>query len=220
MHSRIAPPPTFTPQEMEALIQPLVLTPLAAPAWEQLAAYTRLVFRWNQKMSLTAVRDPHPFASLHLAECVRLGQSLPTGPQTLLDFGSGAGLPAIPIMVARPELRVTLAESQMKKSSFLREALRELELPQGSVFAGRVEDMPISQVFDIVALRAVDNMQSALTHAGRRIASGGHCAVLTSMKEVDIVLSALPFLNWLPADPIPQTAQRVILLGRRPNPTP
>ena len=87
----------------------------------------------------------------------------------MLDFGSGAGFPGIPIQIVRPELRVTLAESQKKKVHFLREVVRELGLTGASIHAGRVEEMPASAVFDLVTLRAVDKMGEAMQAAIPRI---------------------------------------------------
>ena len=86
-----------------------------------------------------------------------------------MDLGSGAGLPGIPIQIARAELRVTLAESQKKKAAFLREVVRELDLGGASVYAGRVENMPSATVFDMVTLRAVDKMGEAMQAALPRI---------------------------------------------------
>ena len=120
-------------------------------------------------MNLTAVRDPDVLVRLHLAECLRAAQRIPGGVETVLDFGSGAGIPGIPIQIACPELRVTLAESQKKKAAFLREVVRELGLGGASVHAGRVENMPLSTVFDMVTLRAVDKMGEAMQAAIPRI---------------------------------------------------
>ncbi len=96
---------------------------------------------------------------------------------TLLDLGSGAGFPGLPIQLARPSLRVTLAESQNKKASFLREVVRTLDLPT-EVWADRVERMPEGRLFDVVALRAVDNPAVALELARLRLAPGGVIAHL------------------------------------------
>jgi len=97
----------------------------------------------------------------------------------LLDFGSGAGFPGLPIQLLLPNLKVTLAESQNKKASFLREAVRTLDLST-EVWAARVETMQEERVFDIVTLRAVDNMQAALLAATPRVRPGGILAVLGS----------------------------------------
>lgn len=207
----------YTPQQIELLLQPALLAPLPEQAVRKLTRYLQLLFRWNQRMNLTAVRDPRVFAALHLGECVRLAQSLPGAIHKVMDFGSGAGLPGIPVLIARPEIDVTLAESQGKKAAFLREVLRELDLAGGSVYSGRVEAMRPESLFDCVALRAVDRMDRAVFEAEKRIVPGGLCAVLTSVKEAPGVVAAASGLRWLEPDPIPQSEQRVILMGRKPG---
>ena len=132
-----------------------------------------------------------------------------------MDFGSGAGLPGIPIQVARPELIVTLAESQNKKAAFLHEAIRELGLVQTNVYAGRVEDMPAGQQFDLVTLRAVDKMGLALRAAYLRIKIRGWMAVLTSQRETGTLQSSLPAMEWSEPEAIPGSEQRILMLGRK-----
>jgi 16S rRNA (guanine527-N7)-methyltransferase len=100
----------------------------------------------------------------------------------LLDFGSGGGFPGLPIQLLLPELRVTLAESQGKKASFLREAVRTLGLST-EVWAGRVEDMAAARVFDAVTLRAVDHMAAALVAARTRVAPGGLLVTLSAEQK-------------------------------------
>jgi 16S rRNA (guanine527-N7)-methyltransferase len=91
----------------------------------------------------------------------------------VLDLGSGAGFPGLPIQLLLPELRVTLAESQNKKASFLREAVRTLGLANAEVWAGRAEEMAAGRSYEVVTLRAVDNMPAALAAAEARLQPGG-----------------------------------------------
>ncbi len=205
----------------------MLVQPLPAAAYSLLARYQQLLNHWNQKMNLTAVRDPQVLVRLHLAECLRAAQRIPPEVETVLDFGSGAGLPGIPIRIARPELRITLAESQKKKAAFLREAVRELGLSGVSIYGGRVEEMPALSVFDLVTLRAVDKMGEAMQAALPRIrplqgSHGGQCMVLTSLAEVPAITASglrgednTASIDWLPPEPIPGTDQRVILFGLR-----
>jgi 16S rRNA (guanine527-N7)-methyltransferase len=95
---------------------------------------------------------------------------LPAEATTVLDLGSGAGFPGLPIQLLRPELRVTLAESQHKKASFLREAVRVLGL-ETEVWAGRAE--VLEEKFSVVTLRAVDNMEAAMAAARGLVEAGG-----------------------------------------------
>ena len=214
----------FGPSEIEAAVGPMLLETLSAAAYPLLARYLQLLHHWNQKMNLTAVRDPDVLARLHLAECLRAAQSIPPDVETVLDFGSGAGFPGIPIQIARPELRVTLAESQKKKAAFLRAAVRELGLSGASIYAGWVEEMAVSAVFDLVTLRAVDKMADAMQSALPRIRRPhGQCMVLTSLSEMPAIMAASGSperapkgsIHWLPPQPVPGTDQRIILLGSR-----
>lgn len=203
------------PSEIDALVHPALLHSLPTAAYEQLARYVQLVYRWNRKINLTAVA-PDEWVRLHIAECLRGAQKISDNVRTVLDFGSGAGLPGIAIQIARPKLQVTLAESQNKKAVFLREAVRELKLEATQVFGGRVEDIPSDIQFDLVALRAVDRMDQALKAAHPRIASDGGCMIFTSLAQVPAVQSMLPDIEWQSPDLIPGTEQRAILLGCRP----
>ncbi len=202
----------MTAAEIEQSVAPMLLEPLPEPCYERLRAYIDLLYRWNARMNLTAVRDPRILAGLHIGECLRAAQLIPAGVATVLDFGSGAGLPGIPIQIARPELAVTLAESQTKKASFLGEAVRALSLKNADVYCGRVEDMSADKSFDLIVMRAVDRMNRALAAARPRM--GRFCMVLTSNAERNAIEKALPAMRWV-AHPIPETEQRIVLLGEK-----
>lgn len=178
---------------------------------EQLARYTELLYRWNSRISLTAI-PVEEFIELHLAECLLAADKIPLDAMRVLDFGSGTGLPGIPIQIARPELRVTLAESQKKKAAFLREAVRELGL-NAKVHAGRVESMRLSEKFDLVALRAVDAMRDALSIARSRIEPGGRILIFTSEGQYNAILSKISEFEWQEPELIPNTKQRILLFG-------
>src|ERR1019366_3286555 len=161
---------TLTPQRIAQLLQDYYPGP-TEELLDQLSAYLDLILKWNARTNLTAIRSPEEIVRRHFGESLFVGTHL--GPcATLLDFGSGAGFPGIPIQLLRPDVQVTLAESQGKKAAFLREAVRSLGLPT-EVWAGRVESMPPERQFDTVTLRAVDNMdaavQSALLRARNRV---------------------------------------------------
>ena len=213
--SNLHPGHAMQADAIEALVRPMLLGPLPTLAYEQLALYVALVERWNRRMNLTAIRDPKTFVQLHIGESLRCAQLLPGGVTTAMDFGSGAGLPGIPIQIARPEWILTLAESQNKKAAFLREAIRELGLVQPNVHAGRVEDMPAGQQFDLVALRAVDNMRLALRAAYLRVKIRGWIAIFTSQRETGTLQSSLPAMEWREPEAIPGSEQRILMLGRK-----
>jgi 16S rRNA (guanine527-N7)-methyltransferase len=179
--------PTLSTDRIAKLLAPYLGGVAADPALcDQLSVYLDLLLRWNARTNLTAIREPEEIVQRHFGESLFAGQHLAahlSPAATLLDFGSGAGFPGLPIQLLLPELQVTLAESQGKKASFLREAVRTLGL-RTEVFAGRVETMPEARMFEAVALRAVDNMQAALAAARPRVAPGGWMATLTTRAEI------------------------------------
>src|SRR5580692_2949123 len=157
--------PTLTEYAIKDLLTPY-LQEVPATLLPQLPTYLDLLLKWNARTNLTAIRDPEEIIRRHFGESLFAAQHI--GPcATLLDFGSGAGFPGLPIALVRPEIAVTLAESQNKKATFLREVVRTLGLPT-EVWSGRVESMPATRQFHTVTLRAVDNMSAAIASAGPR----------------------------------------------------
>ena len=162
-------------------------------------------------MNLTAVRDPEQIMRRHFLESILCAQALPLGLRTLLDFGSGAGFPGLPIAICRRDLAVTLAESQTKKSAFLREALRSLGVA-GSVHSGRAETL--GRQFDCVTLRAVDKMEQAVRAASQLVCASGWLAVMTTKSEGEKVERAAGCgFVWSPDTDLPGSEQRVLMLG-------
>ena len=196
-------------QELAALGQP-PLTPVQAEAF---AVYLKLLMRWNAKMNLTAIRNPGLMIRRHFVESINCARLLPEGIKTLLDYGSGAGLPGVPCAICHPEVQVTLADSQVKKAAFLREAVRCLGL-RASVYHGRVEEMDSGVSFDAVTLRAVDRMQEACQHALARVKPGGWLVILTTRDALDALANALGGLTWR-SEPLARSKQELVLIGRR-----
>ena len=169
-------------------------TPAPTNLTTQLSIYLDLLLKWNAKTNLTAIREPEEIVRRHFGESlfagIHLDQRL-NPDATLRDFGSGAGFPGLPIQLLHPNLRVTLAESQGKKASFLREAVRTLHLPT-EIWAARVETMPPTRRFHAVTLRAVDNMQQALTDARTRVTPGGWLVTLSTESNPNAECIPLP----------------------------
>jgi 16S rRNA (guanine527-N7)-methyltransferase len=186
---------------------------LDAQAVEQFEAYLALLMKWNARMNLTAARKPEEIVRRHFADSIFAAQQIPKQVKTLLDFGSGAGFPGIPIAICRPKIGVALAESQGKKAAFLREAVRTLGL-RAEVWAGRVEEMASDRVFDAVTLRAVDKMGAACKAAANRLAMGGWIAVFTTLKT-EGSLQKLKEIQWEAAVAIPGSEQEILKTGYR-----
>lgn len=182
--------------------------------YERLATYLDLLLKWNARTNLTAIRDPEQIVQRHFGESLfaglLLGQMLHVEHSTtLLDYGSGAGFPGLPIHLLYPTLHVTLAESQGKKAAFLREAVRQLGT-NTEVWSQRVEAMPPSRRFDLVTLRAVDDMAAALSGASER-ATRGLIILTTSSAELAPVSST----SQLESVPLPGTTDGVLILAQR-----
>ena len=123
---------------LHMLLKAAGLAPLDEETAGRFESYLSLFLRWNERLNLSAIRDEEGILSRHFIESIAVAHELPPEIATLLDFGSGAGLPGIPIALCRPEIVVTLAESQGKKAAFLQEAVRVLGFP-AKVHAGRAE---------------------------------------------------------------------------------
>src|SRR5882757_6584975 len=124
----------ITPEQVQEASERWGLAAIAAPVAGRLATYGNLLLQWNARLSLTAIRDEAELVERHLMEGVFAAAHHPEA-SAALDFGSGAGIPGIPIALCRASIHVTLAESQRKKAAFLQEALRRLGL-RASVHAG------------------------------------------------------------------------------------
>ncbi len=198
-------------EQIEAEFSRAGLAALPPAAYVRFQNYLDLLLRWNQHLNLTAIRDPLQIIQRHFVESAFAAQHLPAGTTSLLDYGSGAGFPGIPIAICRPEIQVTLAEAQGKKASFLREALRVLSLP-GQVYAGRVEAMPELNLFDAVTMRAVEKMESAVPIAVKR--TKRHLVLLTTAKSAAASRSFTE-MEWLEPIPLPNSAQMILAIGQR-----
>ena len=156
--------PVLSDARIAALLIPYFAAPPAS-LLTQLSLYLDLLVKWNARTNLTAIRDPEQIVQRHFGESLFTSRHLGPQTRTLLDLGSGAGFPGLPIALLHPEIAVTLAESQNKKAAFLREAVRTLELPNVTVWPNRAESLSADRRFDTVTLRAVDNMPAALAAA-------------------------------------------------------
>jgi 16S rRNA (guanine527-N7)-methyltransferase len=151
-----------------------------APATQQkLLDYLALLEKWNKVHNLTAVRDPSDMVTLHLLDSLSVLPHIKSG--RLLDVGSGAGLPGIPLSIVRPDLQVTVMDSSHKKASFMRQAKAALEIPNLEVVCGRVEAFHPEQKFDMVISRAFSDLAEFMRLTGHLCAHGG---VWLAMKGV------------------------------------
>jgi 16S rRNA (guanine527-N7)-methyltransferase len=198
---------------LNELLQQAGLGPLDDETAHKFTDYLSLFVRWNKKLNLSSVRDEEGIISRHLVESIAVAQSLPDDIATLLDFGSGAGLPGIPIALCHPRVAVTLAESQMKKAAFLQEAVRVLGI-SAKVHADRAETL--NELFDCVTLRAVEKMPKAVAAAVKLVAPQGWLALMTTDASLaELQTSAGPQFNWREPIRLPGSESRILAIGQK-----
>jgi 16S rRNA (guanine527-N7)-methyltransferase len=208
--------PSETRRRLQDLLMAAGLTPLDGKTASQFENYISLFVRWNERLNLSAVRDEKGILSLHIIESIAVARELPENVRTLLDFGSGAGLPGIPIALCRPEIAVTLAESQGKKAAFLQEAVRVLGV-RVQIQAGRAE--ALGGDFDCVILRAVDKMPKAVVAAVPLVAPTGWLALMTTTSDLEgLERAAGTDFLWPIVRQLPDSAHRVVAFGCRRSP--
>jgi 16S rRNA (guanine527-N7)-methyltransferase len=187
--------------------------PLGESTSRQFELYLELIMRWNSRTNLTAIRNAEGILRRHFVESIACAEALPVDVTTLLDYGSGAGFPGIPIALCRPGVAVTLAESQNKKAAFLEEVVRSLGL-HSTVFHGRAES--IQQSFDVVVLRAVDRMGGAIAEAINLVRRNGWLCLMTTIAAIPSLTGAAgSAFRWDRPIPISRAEQQVIALGRK-----
>jgi 16S rRNA (guanine527-N7)-methyltransferase len=153
---------------------------LPAPAEERLAKHLELIAKWNRVHNLTAVRETDQMVVLHLLDSLSALPHL-EGVRTLVDVGTGPGLPGIPLAIARPGIAVTLLDSSHKKCAFLQQAKTELALDNVEVVCDRVEQWKPAAKFDAVVSRAFSELADFVTQAQHLVAPAGR---LLAMKGV------------------------------------
>lgn len=158
-----------------------------ASARAALLDYLGLLSKWNRTYNLTAIREPLAMVSHHLLDSLAVLPHLPMpgAEPSLADAGSGAGLPGIPIALARPDWRVWLAESSGKKAAFLRQAAMELHLTNVHVYEGRVEAWRPAARFTVVISRAFAELRKFIVACRHLVAEGGMLAAMKSAKAPD-----------------------------------
>jgi 16S rRNA (guanine527-N7)-methyltransferase len=154
---------------------------LPGDARERLLEYTALLAKWNRTYNLTAIREPLAMVAHHLLDSLSVLPHLPLPSERgrVADAGSGAGLPGIPLAIARPRWHVALAESSQKKAAFLRQAAIELGLDNVDVHEGRVEAWRPQPLFDLVISRAFAALGEFIAACRHLVRAGG---VLAAMK--------------------------------------
>lgn len=177
--------------------------------------YMRILRQWNEKLNLTAIRDPLEILYRHFCECMYAAVAVPGDFGRLADIGSGAGFPGIPLKIARPEIQLFLVESNIKKGTFLAEAVRELELSDARVLISRYEELSEELApLDYVCSRAVGEFGSFLEWAASDGLSARRTLLWIGGRDLD---EARKSRHWEWQEPIsvPQSLRRYLLVGTK-----
>jgi 16S rRNA (guanine527-N7)-methyltransferase len=204
---------------------------LTASQLKHISTYIDILLRWNARINLTALRQPEEIVTRHFGESLfaarhlfpaRVGAGLrparaersSAARDHLVDVGSGAGFPGLPIRIWAPHIRLTLIEPNQKKATFLHEVTRALTLTDVNVFPGRTEAFLATHA-DVVTLRAVERFEAILPVAARLVAPAGRLALLIGQAQANRVPELAPDFQWPSTIPIPLSSQRVLLIGAR-----
>jgi 16S rRNA (guanine527-N7)-methyltransferase len=208
---------------------------LDATALDRLTRYRDAILAGSQRFNLTAIKDAEGIErrlfldALALVAALQQRELLPAGCR-VLDIGSGAGLPGLPVEIARPDLHITLLEATGKKCTFLRETIEELGLEKADVVEGRAEELahgpPLREAFDVVIARAVAPMPVLVEYALPFLRVGGHLAApkgTGAEREVEEAARALEELGGVVREvvvlPVEDMVSTLVLVEKtRPTP--
>ncbi len=194
---------------------------LTAGQLSDISTYIDLLLRWNARVNLTAIREPEEIVTRHFGESLFaarhiLGEVDPEDKiDRLIDLGSGAGFPGLPIKIWAPQLAVTLIESNHKKVAFLREVIRALKMSNVDVFDGRAERFPAAaNANTAVVMRAVENFRAALASAVTLAGDRGRVALLIGKDQIEVAGESGSRVQWNSAVDVPLSQSRVLLTGK------
>lgn len=186
-------------------------------AREQCIALLRLLDTWNRHFNLTALRSPAQMVAGHLIDSLAVLPHLPPG--TLLDVGTGAGFPGLPLAIARPDTRHVLLDSNLKKTRFVQHAALELGLGKVEVVRTRAEDFRPDTPFPTVIARAFAPLPRLLRLLGHLCAPGGQVLALKGPAAAAELADLPPEFAHVETLPLPARPGRehgsLVVLARR-----
>src|SRR5712664_3644964 len=191
---------------------------LAPDQVSSIQRYMGMLLAWNEKVNLTAIRDPLEVLYRHFCESMYAAAAVPLQAGRLADVGSGGGFPGLPLKIARPELQVFLIESNVKKATFLAEVVRELELADTRVLVSRYEELGEEITpLDFACSRALGEFDKFLGWAGSERVAAGQVILWTGGRDLDEIRKIKGW-SWREPLPIPHSLQRFLLVGVRAEP--
>jgi len=177
--------------------------------------YTRILRHWNEKLNLTAIKDPLEILHRHFCESMYAAVAVPINSGRLADIGSGPGFPGLPLKILRPELQLVLVESNIKKGTFLAEVIRELGLLNARVLISRYEELGEELApLDFVCSRAVGEFGPFLDWAASDRVSAGRVILWIGGRDLDEARKSVQW-DWQEPIPVPQSLRRYLLVGSK-----
>ena len=181
--------------------------------------YMKILLTWNDKINLTAIRDPLEILYRHFCESMYAAVAVPVENGRLADVGSGAGFPGIPLKIMRPGLQTFLIESNMKKATFLAEVLRNIELPDTRVLVGRYEELGEDVApLDFVCSRALGEFEPFLAWAASERIAAKQVILWIGGRDLDQVRRSTDW-EWREPISVPHSLRRYLLVGARKSPS-
>ncbi len=182
---------------------------------QQIQQYIAVLLKWNDKINLTAIRDPREILYRHFCESMYATVAVPVENGRLADVGSGGGFPGIPMKILRPDLQVFLIESNVKKATFLAEVARDLELTDLRVLVNRFEDVAEDVApLDFVCSRALGEFGPFLSWAGSNAIAAKTVILWIGGRDLDEIMK-IDGWNWREPIPVPQSLRRLLLVGTK-----
>ncbi len=177
--------------------------------------YMAILRQWNEKLNLTAIRDPLEILYRHFCESMYAGVAVSGDFGRLADIGTGAGFPGIPLKILRPEIELFLVESNIKKGTFLAEVVRELELTNARVLISRYEELSEELApLDCVCSRAVGDFGPFLEWAASEQLSARRSLLWIGGRDLDEVRKSVQW-DWQEPIAVPHSLRRFLLVGSK-----
>ena len=186
----------------------------------QIQQYTSILLAWNEKINLTAIRDPLEVLNRHFCESMYAAATVPVEDGRLADVGSGAGFPGLPLKIIRPELQVVLIESNVKKATFLAEVIRDLGLADARVLVNRYQELSEEVApLDFVCSRALGEFAPFLEWAHSEKVAAKQVILWIGARDLP-EFHKIRTWEWREPIPVPNSLRRLLLVGtRRTRPT-
>ena len=177
--------------------------------------YMKILMQWNEKLNLTAIRDPLEILHRHFCESMYAAVAVQVNSGRLADIGSGPGFPGLPLKILRPELQLFLVESNIKKGTFLAEVVRELGLANARVLISRYEELGEELApLDFVCSRAVGEFGPFLEWAASDRVSASRVILWIGGRDLDEARKSVQW-DWQEPIPVPQSLRRYLLVGSK-----